>query len=64
MDGLTNEFYDVIDSVVSKECKRLSSSLFTENYLNRLTTEQEKALFILFRNIASLSVKFEKGVAE
>lgn len=64
MNGLTGAFYDVVDSVVSKECKRLSSSLFTEDYLNELTTDQEKAIFLLFRNIASLSVKFEKGVAE
>lgn len=64
MNGLTDIFYDVVDSAVSKECKRLSSSLFSEDYLNELTTNQEKALFKLFRNIASLSVKFEKGVAE
>ena len=61
MNGLTDIFYDVVDSAVSKECKRLSSSLFSEDYLNELTTNQEKALFKLFRNIASLSVKFEKG---
>lgn len=64
MDELTCVFYDVIDSLVSKECKRLSSSLFKEGYLEKLTTEKEKALFMLLRNIASLSAKFENGVAE
>ena len=48
MNGLTDIFYDVVDSAVSKECKRLSSSLFSEDYLNELTTNQEKALFKLF----------------
>ena len=64
MDGLTDTFYSVVDSAVRKDCKRLSSALFTEDYLNMLTTEKEKALFLLLRNIASLSVEFEKGIAK
>ena len=40
MDGLTDTFYSVVDSAVRKDCKRLSSALFTEDYLNMLTTER------------------------
>lgn len=64
MDKLSENFYNVIDSIVCDDCKRLSSTYFTDDGLESLSSEKEKKIFLLFKNIASLTVKFDKGVAE
>lgn len=64
MNEMTDAFYDVINSVINDGYRRLSSSLFTDDWLSKMSSEEEKNTYILFRNIASLSVEFEKGVAQ
>lgn len=62
MGDLSNKFYEVIKLVVKDDVSKLSSNLFSDEFLNMLDDE-EKTLFQIFKNISSLSEKFEDGVA-
>lgn len=64
MDNISQGFYDVINLIIDKECRRLTSLLFKNEFFEKLKTEEEKRLFVLFQKISSLSVDFKNGVAE
>ena len=63
MEEITESFYENIELLISNESRRMSSTLFTDEWLEKLSNSREKELFLLLRKIASLNVKFENGEA-
>ena len=55
------DLYDLLNKIISPHDRRLSSHAFSEEKKNLLDNSEDKELFVLLQNIASMGTKYENG---